>query len=367
MKRIGCMTRVCLVLVVSSGCDVPPGSTSAPVPPSNTTPTISIQDKAAWDGLHVRVAKLGEKAVAAMKLDGTAEAEATRNLVATCPAEKNVCVERAKTLAQTRSSVGASVGLAGYLLQMATEANRQQPNIHNFEQYLQVAEELVDRATIEAQKAADARVAQERKAQDAQEAQDREQREIADERTKVDAASKACDQSGPAACQKKCDAGDLPTCWTLAASLSTNHKLREAKALYEKTCSAGFVLSCKAIRVVDQDIQNEAARLDSLWSDVASVGDELAQKRHVTTIAAQMAANPRLQRSLPQMRAINQAIVVERFCPAKKTFVASAGVAEFQRRASAQCQNEAPTGQGLSGASVTLTTECQGVYAISCP
>jgi len=71
--------------------------------------------------------------------------------------------------------------------------------------------------------------------------------------------------------------------------------------------------------------------------------------------------------NLPTMRAMNAAIVTEKYCPAKKAFIQGASAGEFAKRAAKHCKDEAPTGQGLSGVEVTLTAECQQVYATQCP
>lgn len=90
-------------------------------------------------------------------------------------------------------------------------------------------------------------------------------------------------------------------------------------------------------------------------------------KRHVATVFAQVATRPSQRANLQQVQAVNATTVTERYCPARRAFLRASSPAEFQRRAAAHCRDQPPTGQGLSGAQVTLTAECQQVYAIVCP
>jgi hypothetical protein len=135
----------------------------------------------------------------------------------------------------------------------------------------------------------------------------------------------------------------------------------------QKGCDAGVQTACATVAQIDGDMQNAAAQVEGLWQGVVDAGDDLAQKYHQTSMVTKMANTPRMQRSVQQMQMINQAIVVEKYCPAKKQFLAGASAAEFAKRAADHCKNSAPTGQGLSGAEVTLTAECQQVYSTGCP
>jgi hypothetical protein len=176
------------------------------------------------------------------------------------------------------------------------------------------------------------------------------------------------------ACQASCTADAASDrCWILAhlygagdphwSTIASNPS--KARELAGRSCKAGNEQGCKVETNLDKRV---AAQTESLWSTVTFVGDDLTRKEHLVDVARKWgSAQPRLQRELPQVLAINQSIVKEKYCPARKAFIQAASVAEFQRRAMLHCKNEAPTGQGISGAAVTLTSECSTVYAIQCP
>jgi hypothetical protein len=161
-------------------------------------------------------------------------------------------------------------------------------------------------------------------------------------------------------CTTAPDGACLPH-WSKVASTD----LSKARELAGRSCKAGNAQGC----TVSAGLENMVtARTEGLWSTVVGVADDLTQKEYAVTVAKQWgAAQPRLQRQLPQIVAMNQAIVRDQYCPAKKAFIHGVSLAEFQRRATAHCQTAAPLGQGVSGAQVTLTSECTTVYAISCP
>jgi hypothetical protein len=141
--------------------------------------------------------------------------------------------------------------------------------------------------------------------------------------------------------------------------------LSKARELAARSCKAGNAQGCTVSTGLESMV---TARTEGLWSTVAGVADDLTQKEYAVKVAKQWGASqPRLQRQLPQVIAINQAIVRDQYCPAKKAFIQGVSLAEFQRRAAAHCQTSAPLGQGVSGAQVTLTSECTTIYAQPCP
>jgi hypothetical protein len=134
-----------------------------------------------------------------------------------------------------------------------------------------------------------------------------------------------------------------------------------ARAALAKACDSGSMpTACQNVQKLDADAQAKAAQIDALWGAVVEVGDDFTQKRHVATLFAQM-ARPSQQYKLQQIHAINAATVNEQYCPAKKAFLAEASATEFAKRAAAHCRDQPPTGNGLSGAQVTLTAECNSV------
>jgi hypothetical protein len=98
---------------------------------------------------------------------------------------------------------------------------------------------------------------------------------------------------------------------------------------------------------------------------VTQAGDELAQRNF--TVENRVKMGSLSDRELRRVLTVNEAVVTEKFCPARKLFLQVSTPAEFQKRATVHCKNEAPTGQGISGAEVPLTTLCAQAYATSCP
>lgn len=135
----------------------------------------------------------------------------------------------------------------------------------------------------------------------------------------------------------------------------------------QKGCDAGSATACALVGEIDGDLQAQAAETNNLWASVVEVGDDLVQKYFAAEKLSKVANRPHLVRALEQMRIVNQATVEEKYCPARKAFVQGASAADFAKRAAAHCREQAPTGSGLSGAEVTLTSQCQQVYASSCP
>lgn len=338
----------------------PPPRPSATVVAS-AAPTNDPHQRA--ETILARASDIRAKAEAAVKLEGSSQAEQVRRATRACAFLKQACIELAKQNSQ-RSVVGATAGLAEYLTQIVAPYIFSHSHgsplpmdlrpILGAEQDLGFADQLAEKAMTEAKTVADARAAEEQK--------------IQAERAAVETAAAACD-AAPTTCKPKCDAGEAAYCFVFAASLQKGNppKLTEAKTVMQKACTLGMQSGCKAVTLIDKDIQAAAARIDGLWSDVTEAGDDLARKRHQVAVVSQIANNPRMIQSVRTMQTINAAIVVEKYCPAKKAFIQGVNAAEFQTRATKHCRDDAPTGQGLSGAEITLTADCNAVYATACP
>ena len=230
------------------------------------------------------------------------------------------------------------------------------PDLDTLEQHVEAA--------LVAAKAAAEKVAGAQAQQDAANAQ-REAEKAAEEDCASDAAK----------CQADCKATPASdNCWRLAVLITAGDP-RVSKvggnsmAFAIGNCKAGNQRGCTIADKIDSQMRTQVS---DGWSQVTEVGDDLVQKQHLVDVARKWGnAQPRLQRQLPMMLALNQKEVAERYCPAKKAFVGlfaqQAGAVEFQKRAAAHCKNEAPHGEGVSGADVTLTSECVTVYATPCP
>jgi len=366
-------------IVASTGCvselstdqqAVPQQSNPAPARPLYATPrrtpsssaSTAVADERTRAGAILdRVAAIKAATDEALALDGTEAAIQVRRQMYSCQGDKIACARQL----ESHSKTGALIGLADAVLhpvptylpswKRAAFLPRDLRPILGIENDLPVAEDLVKKAGQEAQRVADARAEQQKKL-------DAEAPAISD-------AAEACAKN-ESACKAKCDTGkDGYSCLAWAAKLRNARppKLADAKSYIQKSCNAGVQHGCTAIPIVDKQIQDASAEVESLWSYVRSAGDDLTLKRHQTGIVATMANRPHLKVQVQQMRAINDAIFKERYCPAKKDFLASASSGEFQHRAAAHCKDDPPTGTGLSGTEVTLTSECQAVYASPCP
>ena len=219
-----------------------------------------------------------------------------------------------------------------------------------------------------------------------------EQRAAADRKHQLESetqgitdAAKAC-ETKPTDCKTKCEtAKDGASCFAWAANLKAEDppKLTEARTYYQRACDAGLQSGCAGVANADKLIGEAMGQVDTAWNDLAAVGDDLAQKYYLVKVA-QTVNTPRLRNALPQMRAINAAIVTEKYCPAKKTFLAASSFAirnapargraapstaadDFALRSANHCKSDPPMGNGLSGAQVPLNTECGQVYATPCP
>jgi hypothetical protein len=243
---------------------------------------------------------------------------------------------------------------------------------------LDKAEAIANDALKAAQADADKAAAEQKAAADRKHQLESETQGITD-------AAKAC-ETKPTDCRMKCEtAKDGPSCFAWGANLQSENppKLAEARTYYQRACDAGLQSGCAAVANADKLIAEAMGSVDAAWNDIVSVGDDLAQKYHLVTVA-QSVGTPRLRNALPQMRAINAAIVTEKYCPAKKTFLSASSFAirnapargraapstaadDFALRSANHCKSDPPMGNGLSGAQVTLTTECQQVYATPCP
>jgi len=288
----------------------------------------------------------------AVLMDGRDVTVQVANSINSCAGTEAECTNMATPLLAT-SKVGANAGLAANLA-ARVRAGMKPTEISALEGDVTYAEKVAARAMDEAQKIA-AVHAEEQKKMDA------EAQPISD-------ATTACTSNEPA-CKGRCDKGEMLYClaWAVRLENAKPPRLQEARAVFQKSCDGGVQHACASIAPVDQQIQAAAAQVDGLWREVTDVGDNLATKHHQTEMFARMATRPYQQRQLQQMRMINQAIISEQYCPAKSAFLQGASGLEFGKRAAHHCKEEAPTGQGLSGADVTLTSECTQVYATPCP
>lgn len=114
--------------------------------------------------------------------------------------------------------------------------------------------------------------------------------------------------------------------------------------------------------------KQKEADADAAWDDVESPADQIAQNRYrASFIRKYVPMSWRTRRGLKAMELYTKGMIDQNFCPAKKAFLKLAGAAEYQRRAKAHCTDEPPTGSGINGVEVVLTSQCKTAFATPCP
>ncbi len=184
------------------------------------------------------------------------------------------------------------------------------------------------------------------------------------------AAAEECEKDR-APCKTRCDQkNDLPACIAYGVALYTvDKKYADARTYLKKGCDQDFGPSCNLLRDVDkteaEETKNATARIESAWSSLRTIGDDIATKRFLQAFAAQNLKGPRNARASQMMAAHIQAMTKD-YCEAKKEFITTSSTAEFSKRSSAHCADDPPTATGLSGKEEALTTQCRSVYATPC-
>jgi hypothetical protein len=372
VRRSVSMSFLLTFVLAATGCPIAiPDSGGARYTPAQQAPNLAAAQGQAILDRAVAVRAAADEAV---KTDGSPKAIEAKNVIGTCKAPRATCMTAFEEARQQVSATGALAGMSYYLTQplaaitsrtarrtilkdatgkvLYTSPPPPPPELGPIlaaSQDLALAESYAQQATDEAKKNAEAR--------DAQKA-------VLDaEVSALNDARKICDQN-QAACRTRCDKEPM-YCLAVAGVLwdTKPRKLVDAKTFTQRACDGKVQTACVFIAEIDREIQ----QVEGAWRQVVEIGDDLVQKHFVAEKASKMSNGARMQRQLATVQAINQAIVVEKYCPTRKGFLQVASVAEFQKRAAAHCKDEAPTGQGLSGADVTLTNQCSAVYAIPCP
>jgi hypothetical protein len=248
------------------------------------------------------------------------------------------------------SKVGSLAGLAVWLV---NDNGADSSVLERIGQDLPQAEGLAKQALEEANKVAAARAERERK--------------LEEEKQSVAAAVTEC-ASNESACKTRCST-EPAFCMAWADRLQHTKppKFTDAKTYFQKACDGGVQFGCTLAAEQEQWLQQAEATVNSLWSDVTQVGDDLVQKMFVVENVTKIAKTPRLRRDVQTMLKINATIAAGRYCPAKRAFIQGASAAEFQKRAATYCKDQTPTGLTPAGTEVKLTAECRAVYEQACP
>jgi hypothetical protein len=200
-------------------------------------------------------------------------------------------------------------------------------------------------------------------------AQAERQAQLLAEQGSIQAATSACGSS-LTACKAKCDAGEGPSCVAWGTSLwkATPPKLPEARDAMSKGCAAGTQTACASVAKIDADIQRRPQALNEMWETLQQAGDEIATNRSKAEEARSLepkmspASQLATERTIRQVAIVTSAAVEEKYCPAKRVFVAQAGAAEFTQRAADHC-NAASARSWLR----VDPAKCRAVFATACP
>ncbi len=325
------------------------GKSASPTPAAATSPA---EEDEPTKAIRARAAAVQKMAVEAVHIEGSDEAvQVSTRSVSECSKSMNKrreCVAWAKDLAAGDGKHVGTMAALAIVLTSDVRPTSTSAQVLALEENVKNAETLAQVALDEAKDLAAGRAS------------------IEAERGAIEAAKAEC-TANAGTCKTRCDAGDGSHCVARAEQLRKASKFVEAKAVVAKACEKKIHTACLLGDQIDDDIAATGAKNDALWSEVQEVADDLARKQHQIEMVSKLANTQRLQVSAQRMRTIGAAIVTEKYCPARKNFVAHAGLAAFQKRASAHCKDDPPSASGLSGAQITLTAKCQGSFATACP
>lgn len=191
-------------------------------------------------------------------------------------------------------------------------------------------------------------------------------KKAAEENAALDPIRTEC-KAAPSACQSKCDGGNAPLyCVVRAEQLDGTANLPEAKTAASRACDKGIQTGCLLVQGIEAEQTEAKAKLDESWQNIEPIGDDIARKRFQAETFAKI-AKPHQKADVAKMKSLTDAIVTDKFCPVRKTFVTLGGAAEFSKRAATHCKDQPPEASGLSGAQVALPDQCRAAFASGCP
>lgn len=290
----------------------------------------------------------------AVDLDGSLD---TQNQTAALAGCIRPPLEDCRAAAQNmKNRVAAKSGLALALIRHVSSNQPFEVNDQLLKEALSLVHEAVDLARTE-------QVQRENEKQEkARKEQARLDREKAEREQKVEAArefeqeTRSCAESAAslAACKGKCNEGDNMMCAATGQALFEKGDLFGAGVVANKGCDRNGAWACDLV-------QKLAKMAKSAWFDVADAGDTLVRA------TAQLQQAARLGERDKHAGVYLNAIVTERWCPQKKSFIQRFGAAVFREYAEAHCSKEPPTIPGLSGVPVSLGPQCRQTFATGCP
>lgn len=285
------------------------------------------------------------------KEDGEATVKLSRR-ISGCRNGFERCEEEALAM---ENQVAGLTGIAVYLVDVPRYVSSEfrMKGLVGMEPKVAQAEKYIEQAKVEAEKSKDQMAAQ----YDA----------LTRERAGQEAATVECDK-GLTVCKKRCDEGVAAFCTALGVKLAEAKppKFADAVDALKQACDAGWQSGCVSLEEAQKDWQVYSQKTDSLWSEVESAVDSIAEKKHIAKFAQQNLRGRRNARATERVKMHISALLKESYCPAVNTFKAERTQAEFNELAKAHCDDRPPTGTGLSGVTVTLTAECRSTYLTPC-
>lgn len=170
------------------------------------------------------------------------------------------------------------------------------------------------------------------------------------ERCKKDAASAACVALG---------------IYTVTGD-TKDDRYDRALAFFGPPCTAGMKAACDAQQKATKERAVLFAPIDAAWSNLRAIGDDLATRRFLLSVAKQNFKGPRNAKATQNM-ALHIQELTKDYCGSVKEFLKVSTKAEIAKRAKKHCTDDPPTATGLGGTEESLTAECNAVYATPCP
>lgn len=328
-----------LVSFLLFGCSLvrpyrPPTKAKKTVPSTVAAPSPAPKPPSTWERTKVLTARIDE----AIALDGHPNGKEIARRVASCKehfAFPGKCAEKREALSkESRAAVAAGLAVKAV-------------NEQKFED----AEPLVQQAEVFAKEDG---------------ARRKKEAEIAAaERAAIEDELVACEKNRTP-CNDRCKDGHPASCVAVGFMLLSEKNYDTGEALFARACHAGFQSGCEWLTRSAATKKKDLQAIEDAWSNVRTIGDDLAMKKFMLTTAQQNFGRPRNVRAAGMMAEHIAAATREEYCPAVAEFVSLSTRAEFQARSKAHCQDEAPSATGLSGEQVELRAQCQTVFATPC-
>ncbi len=274
------------------------------------------------------------------------------NRYGNCKETLGVCAGQA-AVEEKAHPIGVKVGLAKYILHTLPKSNALPDPILTVENRVVAIESL-------AKKAHDMAVQQSAV----------KQTKVVEETGNITLATHTC-MTDPTSCHTECDKGDKFYCvaWARRLAFETNPPdFNEAHYLLQKACDANIETACQEVSRVDQAATERNIQVENRWAELKAAADVVAQGKF-DVLKAQLYGRPSptgwYRHGLDTMTNELLSVITDRYCPARATFVALAGQAEFTSRVKVAMEAP-PLGEAYSGGTIPLTKQYTEAFATTC-